>query len=64
MYKGIHDNGEGSGACPISFRTLLNAIGGMGVFFLFGGLALVALTYFAEKVPETKARAFSSWNRT
>ena len=41
----------------ISFRALLNAIGGMAVFFLFGGLTLVALTFFAEQVPETKGRS-------
>lgn len=44
-------------AVTISFLTLLNAIGGTGVFFLFGGLTLVALTYFARKVPETKGRS-------
>ena len=41
----------------ISFLTLLNEIGGMGVFFLFGALTLVALAYFAVKVPETKDRS-------
>ncbi len=41
----------------ISFLTLLNAIGGAGVFFLFGFLTLVALTYFWRKVPETKGRS-------
>jgi sugar porter (SP) family MFS transporter len=41
----------------ISFLTLLNAIGGAGVFFLFGGLTLVALIFFARKVPETKGRS-------
>lgn len=41
----------------ISFLTLLNEIGGMGVFFLFGALTLVALAYFAVKVPETKGRS-------
>jgi sugar porter (SP) family MFS transporter len=41
----------------ISFLTLLNAIGGTGVFFLFGGLTLIALAYFAKKVPETKGRS-------
>ena len=35
---------------------LLNAIGGDGVFFLFGGLTLVALTCFAGKMPEIKDR--------
>jgi sugar porter (SP) family MFS transporter len=41
----------------ISFLTLLNSIGGMGVFFLFGCLTLIALAYFAKKVPETKGRS-------
>lgn len=41
----------------ISFLTLLNAIGGTGVFFLFGALTLVALAYFAKRVPETKGRS-------
>jgi sugar porter (SP) family MFS transporter len=41
----------------ISFLTLLNLIGGTGVFFLFGALTLVALAYFAKKVPETKGRS-------
>jgi hypothetical protein len=38
----------------ISFLTLLNAISGVGTFFLFGLLTLVALAYFWRKVPETK----------
>ena len=33
----------------ISFLTLLNAIGGDGVFFLFGFLTLVALVYFWQR---------------
>jgi sugar porter (SP) family MFS transporter len=41
----------------ISFLTLLSAIGGVGVFFLFGGLTLVALGYFWRRVPETKGRS-------
>jgi sugar porter (SP) family MFS transporter len=41
----------------ISFLTLLNAIDGVGVFFLFGFLTLVALAYFWRKVPETKGRS-------
>lgn len=40
----------------ISFLTLLNAIDGVGVFFLFGFLTLVALGYFWRKVPETRGR--------
>jgi sugar porter (SP) family MFS transporter len=41
----------------VSFLTLLNAIDGAGVFFLFGFLTLVALAYFWRKVPETKGRS-------
>jgi MFS family permease len=41
----------------ISFLTLLSAIGGLGVFFLFGALTLVALGYFWRRVPETKGRS-------
>jgi sugar porter (SP) family MFS transporter len=41
----------------ISFLTIKNAIGGMGVFLLFGSLTLVALLYFWRKVPETKGRS-------
>jgi sugar porter (SP) family MFS transporter len=41
----------------ISFLTIKNAIGGMGVFLLFGALTLVALLYFWWKVPETKGRS-------
>jgi sugar porter (SP) family MFS transporter len=38
----------------ISFLSLLDAIGGAGVFFLFSALSVVALAYFARWVPETK----------
>jgi Sugar (and other) transporter len=41
----------------ISFLTLLSAMGGAGVFFLFGALTLVALGYFWRRVPETKGRS-------
>jgi MFS family permease len=41
----------------VSFLTLLNAINGVGVFFLFGFLTLIALAYFWRKVPETKGRS-------
>jgi sugar porter (SP) family MFS transporter len=41
----------------ISFLTIKNAIGGMGVFLLFGSLTVVALLYFWRKVPETKGRS-------
>ncbi|HET9076751.1 MAG TPA: sugar porter family MFS transporter [Acidimicrobiales bacterium] len=38
----------------ISFLTMLDAIGGEGVFFLFTFLSLVGLVYMAKRVPETK----------
>ena len=38
----------------VSFLTLLGAIGGEGVFFLFTFLSLVGLAYMAKRVPETK----------
>jgi sugar porter (SP) family MFS transporter len=41
----------------VSFLTLLSAIGGTGVFFLFGFLTLVALWFFIRRVPETKGRS-------
>jgi sugar porter (SP) family MFS transporter len=41
----------------ISFLTIKNAIGGTGVFLLFGSLTVVALLYFWRKVPETKGRS-------
>jgi sugar porter (SP) family MFS transporter len=41
----------------ISFLTLLNTITPRGVFFLFAFLCLVALAYFAKRVPETKQRS-------
>ncbi|HEY1821138.1 MAG TPA: sugar porter family MFS transporter [Trebonia sp.] len=47
----------------ISFLTLLGAIGGVGVFFLFGFLTLVALAYFWRKVPETKGRSLQEIER-
>jgi sugar porter (SP) family MFS transporter len=47
----------------ISFLTLLNAISGVGVFFLFGFLTVVALAYFWRKVPETKGRSLSEIER-
>jgi hypothetical protein len=34
-----------------------SAIGGVGAFFLFGFLTLVALAYFWRKVPEAKGRS-------
>lgn len=47
----------------ISFLTLLSAIGGTGVFFLFGFLTLVALYYFFRRVPETKGRSLQAIER-
>jgi sugar porter (SP) family MFS transporter len=47
----------------VSFLTLLSAIGGVGVFFLFGFLTLVALAYFWRKVPETKGRSLQEIER-
>jgi sugar porter (SP) family MFS transporter len=47
----------------VSFLTLLGAIGGVGVFFLFGFLTLVALAYFWRKVPETKGRSLQEIER-
>jgi sugar porter (SP) family MFS transporter len=41
----------------VSFLTLLSAIGGTGVFFLFGFLTVVALWFFIRRVPETKGRS-------
>jgi sugar porter (SP) family MFS transporter len=38
----------------VSFLTLLNAISNEGTFFLFAALTVVALAYFARRVPETK----------
>jgi sugar porter (SP) family MFS transporter len=47
----------------ISFLTLLSAIGGVGAFFLFGFLTLVALAYFWRRVPETKGRSLQEIER-
>jgi sugar porter (SP) family MFS transporter len=47
----------------VSFLTLLNAISGVGVFFLFGFLTLVSLLYFWRKVPETKGRSLQEIER-
>ncbi len=47
----------------ISFLTLLNAISPKGVFFLFAFLTLVALAYFAKRVPETKGRSLEQIER-
>jgi sugar porter (SP) family MFS transporter len=47
----------------ISFLTLLSAITPKGVFFLFAFLTLVALAYFAKRVPETKQRSLQEIER-
>lgn len=47
----------------VSFLTLLNAISGVGVFFLLGFLTLVALAYFWRKVPETQGRSLQEIER-
>jgi hypothetical protein len=47
----------------ISFLTIKNAIGAMGVFLLFGSLTLVALLYFWREVPETKGRSLQEIER-
>jgi sugar porter (SP) family MFS transporter len=47
----------------ISFLTLLSAIGGTGVFLMFGFLTLIALAYFWRKVPETKGRSLQAIER-
>ena len=41
----------------ISFLTILGILGDAGTFFLFAGLTIVALAYFARQVPETKGRS-------
>jgi sugar porter (SP) family MFS transporter len=46
-----------------SFLTLLSAVGGLGVFLLFGFLTLVALAYFWRRVPETKGRSLQQIER-
>ena len=47
----------------ISFLTLLDAVGGVGTFFLFAFLTVVALIYFWHKVPETKGRSLQQLER-
>jgi sugar porter (SP) family MFS transporter len=47
----------------ISFLTLLNAISAKGVFFMFAFLTLIALVYFAKRVPETKGRSLEQIER-
>jgi hypothetical protein len=43
--------------------ALLSAIGGVGVFFLFGFLTLVAVAYFWRRVPETRGRSLQQVER-
>jgi len=50
-------------AVTISFLTLLNAVGGMGAFFLYAFLTLLALIYFKVAVPETKGRSLQRIER-
>jgi sugar porter (SP) family MFS transporter len=47
----------------ISFLTLLSAIGGTGVFLLYGFLTLCALAFFIRRVPETKGRSLQAIER-
>jgi len=47
----------------ISFLTLLNAISPTGTFFLFAFMSLVALIYFAKRVPETRQRSLQQIER-
>jgi sugar porter (SP) family MFS transporter len=47
----------------ISFLTLLTAIGGVGTFFLFAFLTVVAFLYFWHTVPETKGRSLQQIER-
>jgi hypothetical protein len=47
----------------ISFLTIKNAIGAMGVFLLFGSLTLLALLYCWREVPETKGRSLQEIER-
>ncbi len=56
-------NWAGNFVVTISFLTILNAIGGAGIFTIFGALSLVALLYFWRKVPETKGRSLQEIER-
>jgi hypothetical protein len=40
-----------------TFLSLSNAITRQGVFFLYAGLAVLSIVFFALRVPETKGRA-------
>jgi hypothetical protein len=52
-----------TGVVAISFLTVKNAIGAMGVFLLFGSRTPVALLYFWREVPETKGRSLQEMDR-
>ena len=47
----------------ISFLTLLSAITNNGTFFLFAGITVIALVYFAKAVPETKGMSLQEIER-
>jgi sugar porter (SP) family MFS transporter len=40
-----------------TFLTASNGIGRNGIFFLYAGLAVLSIIYFATRVPETKGRS-------
>jgi predicted MFS family arabinose efflux permease len=56
-------NGLANFVVTISFLTLLTAIGGIGTFFLFAFLTVVAFLYFWHTVPETKRRSLQQIER-
>jgi len=47
----------------VSFLTILNAIGGAGIFGIFAALSLLALAFFWWRVPETKGRSLQEIER-
>lgn len=47
----------------LTFLTLLDAVGGRVVFFMFGAVTLIALAYFTKKVPETKGKSLQQIER-
>jgi sugar porter (SP) family MFS transporter len=47
----------------LSFLNLLDVLSPKGVFFLFALLSVVALVYFARRVPETKQRSLQEIER-
>jgi Sugar (and other) transporter len=50
-------------AVAISFLTILGVLGDAGTFFLFAGITIIALAYFARQVPETKRRSLQDIER-